>query len=200
MTETLSRRERRKIELISRIEEVAVTLFRDKGCEETTIDDICELSDIARMTFYNHFASKQVLIQALSQKVLYAEAESQILDMMAKQTTTVERLKHFLRHLRNTFCAYSDLERTLLLAARKTSDDIDIQVSRLGNLQNQFAELFREGKARGEVTSKHSPDFLADLAIGAISHILLQWAAAEDFPVKTRLNELEKALCTLIEV
>src|SRR6266581_1916354 len=68
MTELeLSRRERKKDETRERIFKVAVKLFRDKGFEATTIDDITERADVAKGTFFNYFPRKEAVLGYLSE-------------------------------------------------------------------------------------------------------------------------------------
>ncbi|MYV89340.1 TetR family transcriptional regulator, partial [Streptomyces sp. SID1034] len=44
-----------------RIFSAALSLFAEKGFEQTTIDDITERADVARGTFFNHFQHKEEL-------------------------------------------------------------------------------------------------------------------------------------------
>src|SRR3970282_1199369 len=75
MTELeLTRRERKKEETKERIFKAAVKLFRDKGFEATTIDDITERADVAKGTFFNYFPKKEAVLGYLSEEQL-AEAD-----------------------------------------------------------------------------------------------------------------------------
>lgn len=72
-----SRRERKKEETRQRIFEAAVDLFREKGFEQTTIDEITERADVGRGTFFNYFARKESLLSFLVDDVMRrAEEES----------------------------------------------------------------------------------------------------------------------------
>ncbi|MCX5388019.1 TetR/AcrR family transcriptional regulator [Streptomyces sp. NBC_00083] len=61
-----SRRERNKQRMRERIFSAALSLFAEKGFEQTTIDDITERADVARGTFFNHFQHKEELISTWS--------------------------------------------------------------------------------------------------------------------------------------
>lgn len=50
----------------NRIVEAAWKLFRAKGYDETTIEDIIALSDTSKGTFYHYFAGKDALLSSLS--------------------------------------------------------------------------------------------------------------------------------------
>lgn len=71
----LSRRERKKDETRTRIFRAAVALFREKGFEATTIDDIIERADVAKGTFFNYFPRKESVLGYLSEEQL-AEADA----------------------------------------------------------------------------------------------------------------------------
>lgn len=65
MEETLSRRERKKQETRQALLEAALALFREKGYDETTVEEITERSDVSKGTFFNYFDSKQALLGEL---------------------------------------------------------------------------------------------------------------------------------------
>src|SRR5689334_25078067 len=58
----LTRRERKKEETKERIFNVAMKLFKSRGFEETTVDDITEKADVAKGTFFNYFARKEAVL------------------------------------------------------------------------------------------------------------------------------------------
>ncbi len=65
MEESLSRRERKKMETRSALMEAALPLFREKGYDQTTVEEITEQADVAKATFFNYFPSKQALVSEL---------------------------------------------------------------------------------------------------------------------------------------
>ncbi len=68
MTEaTFSRRERKKEETKERIFRAAVELFRTKGFEATTVDEITERADVAKGTFFNYFSRKEGVLGYLAE-------------------------------------------------------------------------------------------------------------------------------------
>jgi AcrR family transcriptional regulator len=68
MTEaTVSRRERKKEETKERIFRAAVELFRTKGFEATTVDEITEKADVAKGTFFNYFPRKEAVLGYLAE-------------------------------------------------------------------------------------------------------------------------------------
>lgn len=65
MTETMNRRERKKIHSKNAIIEAAVKLFSEKGFQETSVADIMNEADLGIGTFYNYFASKEEILKSL---------------------------------------------------------------------------------------------------------------------------------------
>lgn len=66
--EILNRREKKKIDTMNRIVSTAVDLFRKNGVENTTMEEIAETVDIAKGTLYNHFSSKEEIIDSYIKK------------------------------------------------------------------------------------------------------------------------------------
>ena len=71
-----TRRERKKEETRRRIFEVAIDLFRTKGFEATTVDEITEKADVGRGTFFNYFPKKDSVLAYLSEERLAVAEEN----------------------------------------------------------------------------------------------------------------------------
>ena len=55
-------REQKRIELRRAIVDAAIRLFRQKGYDATQVREIARRARISEATFFNHFASKQALL------------------------------------------------------------------------------------------------------------------------------------------
>lgn len=76
LSSELSRRERKKIEAKEKIKNAALKLFLDKGFAATTIAEIMEEADLGTGTFYNHFTSKEEIINCIvMERILNAQDE-----------------------------------------------------------------------------------------------------------------------------
>jgi len=67
---SIGRRERKKLAVERRIREAALQLFRERGYESTTVEDISELADVAKGTFFNYFPRKDELLRALAEDIV----------------------------------------------------------------------------------------------------------------------------------
>jgi AcrR family transcriptional regulator len=104
-TEHLSRVERRKAETNKRLLKVARQLFFEKGIYWAKVEDITELADLGKGTFYKYFDSKETIIRVLleqglkelledtKQAVAEAPSESKILSKVIEA-----RVNFFLKY------------------------------------------------------------------------------------------------------
>ena len=65
-----TRVERRKVKTREILMRVALELFYENGIYWTTVEDITERADVGKGTFYQHFETKEALLQALLQQGL----------------------------------------------------------------------------------------------------------------------------------
>jgi TetR/AcrR family transcriptional regulator, cholesterol catabolism regulator len=65
--EQVGRRERKKLEVLQRIQQAAMQLFQEKGFELTTVEEIAERADVAKGTFFNYFPRKDALLASLGE-------------------------------------------------------------------------------------------------------------------------------------
>src|SRR5689334_4917203 len=61
-TSPLSRRDRKKERTRDEIYRAAINLFLRRGFDSVTIEEICDAADVARATFFLHFAAKEALL------------------------------------------------------------------------------------------------------------------------------------------
>lgn len=101
----LSRVERRKARTNKRLLEVARQLFSQKGIYWATVEDITELADQGKGTFYKYFDSKEAIIRALLEEGLNTlsvsteEAVREISDRHRILPAVIEaRVDFFLNH------------------------------------------------------------------------------------------------------
>jgi AcrR family transcriptional regulator len=71
----MSLRELKKQQVRERILEVCERLFRSRGFDETTIDEIARESVVSRQTFFNFFAGKDAVLAELGAMWLRSQAE-----------------------------------------------------------------------------------------------------------------------------
>lgn len=69
--EVEGRRDRRKREVRERILTAAEALFKEKGFDGVSMDEIAAVADVARKTLFNHLQSKEAAVVALVERLIY---------------------------------------------------------------------------------------------------------------------------------
>ncbi len=96
MVEALhSRRDKKRVERHHQILDAASNLFKLRGYEQTSIDDIAREADIARGTVFYNFESKEDIVFALRFRSV-DEAKERALAMLADGAPAVKCIENFL--------------------------------------------------------------------------------------------------------
>jgi AcrR family transcriptional regulator len=95
-----TRRERRRAETRSRLLEAARELFARQGVEATAIAEITEEADVGFGSFYNHFSSKDEIVETVLTEAV--ERQGQIVDALTADLTDPAEVmavahRHFVR-------------------------------------------------------------------------------------------------------
>jgi AcrR family transcriptional regulator len=196
----LGRREKRKQEIRARIEEAAYSLFKLQGVEETSIEQICVEADVARRTFYGHFANKHALLGGLGVSRIYNQTEPMLRQLMADQSTTRGRLAAMIDYIASNFSTYQDIDLQLILIAPATLAENTEQQREIGNSASaSFTQLISAGLELGDVRTEFSPEILAAMVVGTLNMLTTSWAMNPDYPIFANLEEargmFEKLIC-----
>lgn len=81
----MTRHQRRRMETRAKLLRAALEVMAHKGVEDTTIQDITETADVGFGSFYNHFESKEAIVDAVMAETM--ETWSDALDGIADQRT-----------------------------------------------------------------------------------------------------------------
>jgi len=196
----MGRREKRKQEIRARIEEAAYRLFRERGIEDTSIEQICVEADIARRTFYGHFANKHNLLGGLGVSRLYDQSEPMLQSLMANHQTTRDRLEAMIDYIESNFSGYEDIDRQLILMAPSSFAEDTERQREIGNsAMTSFVHLIEAGVTLGDVRLEFSPEILAAMVVGTLNMLTISWAMNSDYPVFEKLEEarvmFERLIC-----
>ena len=194
------RREKRKQEIRTRIEDAAYELFKQQGIEDTSIEQICVEADVARRTFYGHFPNKHALLGGLGISRLYDQSEPMLRLLMANQQTTRGRLEAMIDYIESNFATYQEIDRQLILIAPSTFADNTEKQREIGNSASaSFTRLITAGIELGDVQTEFSPEILAAMVVGTLNMLTTSWAMNSDYPIFAKLEEarlmFERLIC-----
>lgn len=197
---SLGRREKRKLEIRSRIEDAAYRLFQQQGIENTSIEQICVEADVARRTFYGHFANKHALLGGLGISRLYNQSEPMLRLLMANHHSTRDRLEAMIDYIASNFASFGEIDRQLILIAPSIFADNAEQQREIGNSAlDSFTHLIEAGVKLGDVRTEFSAEILAAMVVGTLNMLTTSWAMNSDYPIFTKLVEarglFEQLIC-----
>lgn len=186
----LGRREKRKQEIRTRIEDAAYKLFRLQGIEDTSIEQICVEADVARRTFYGHFPNKHALLGGLGTSRLYDQLEPMLQLLMKNHRSTRARLAAMIDYIESNFAGYEDIDRQLILIAPSTFAEDTERQREIGNTASaSFVRLITAGVELGDVQTDFSPEILAVMVVGTLNTLTISWAMNSDYPIFAKLEE-----------
>ena len=194
------RREKRKQEIRSRIEEAAYALFSRQGVDDTSIEQICTEADVARRTFYGYFPNKHALLGGLGVSRLYSQAEPMLRQLMSEHTSTRARLSAMIEYVESNYAHYKDIDRQLIVMAPAAFAANPEQQRELGSsAAASFASLIRAGQEQGDASTAFSAEMLATVVVGTFNTLTLNWALDSDYPIFAKLEEaralFEQLIC-----
>jgi len=192
------RREKRKQEIRARIEESAYTLFKERGIDETSIEQICVLADVARRTFYGYFPNKAALLRSLSQSRIFGTADRMINEIMSNHSSTKGRMAAMIDYMEENLGSYDEIDRRLILVTPASQDDENPLRDISFSLQDRYADFFRQGQENGDVSTGFSAEIFAEMVAGTLNNIIMNWALDRDYPVTQKLEEARRLFTRVI--
>jgi AcrR family transcriptional regulator len=193
----VGRRERRKLEVRTRIYTVARDLFAKQGFEATTVDEIARVADVAPATFFNHFQSKQALLGLMTGEI-FEYLHSMTTEHLEGEGSSSEKLRAFISSASEGIAAGRGVARDVLLEFMRSDATPNGPHPYLERLFEPFVSLIEEGQREGEMRNDYDAAFLAQMSVGMLNSAITNWLANPDYPVEAGLiDAAEFALNTL---
>lgn len=191
------RRERNKLAVEARIRAAALALFREKGYEQTTVEEIAERADVSKATVFNYFPRKEALVDALAADV-WARAETALRQPAARRDGSRRRVRRLLL----TLIRLAEADRVLYGVLLRQSvrefwiDGKNDPVSQA--FLRELTAILGDGRARGEVADHVPTTSAARLVERAFVGIMLDWVGGESSAATAR-RELDTQLRLIFE-
>ena len=185
----VSRIERRKTEFRDKITKAALRLFAQKGMADTSIAAIIEEADIAHKTFFNHFPTRDHLLQHIVSSHT-DHAYGLIREAMKRSDDPAKQLEYCLIKVAKTLeplnpQLYKELVTFYFVSSASTKEFRDSQ-------KNNFTRLIRgilqQAKEQQRLKLDIDLDVQAEMLVGIFVATLLSWSVEERYPIvdKTR--------------
>jgi AcrR family transcriptional regulator len=168
-------RERKKARLRQQIVETALHLFRQRGYENTRIDDIVHTLEISQPTFFRYFPSKDAVLREVGRRAFARQAESLKAELSIKATTE-QRLRRFYETLGNVTEVGRPLWQAVILAgAMDPVRSPELRGAEAATV-SLLREIIAEGQKNGEITCDFPVVHLAEFMEGLFNTVVRQWA------------------------
>ncbi|WP_292462814.1 TetR/AcrR family transcriptional regulator [Methanolobus sp.] len=177
----MSLREKKKQETRDRIFEISGRLFREKGFENTTVDEITQEAGIAKGTFFNYFPTKESLLLYFRER-----KEELVFNILGSQIATnapaKDKIKNFLVLLAENYEKDKVLLRMLFFEHRRlvmaSGQHPDRKQHGHGN-QLRFIsilrDLLKEGVENGEIKERVDLQIASETLHAVYFHSLMMW-------------------------
>ncbi|MCX9080810.1 MAG: TetR/AcrR family transcriptional regulator [Candidatus Methanoperedens sp.] len=169
----VSLREKKKIETRNKIFEVSGRLFKEKGIENTTVDEIVKEAGIGKGTFFNYFPSKTSLLLYFAQQKEELTF-SQIKNEALKTVSTREKIKNVLVFVAKTNELDKELTKIFVFEyMRHYGSSLDKRKSH--GLSNILYSLIEDGIKKEDVKSTIDAKKAAQIISAIYFHSLVEW-------------------------
>lgn len=166
-----TRRSRKKERTRREIYTTAMKLFAENGYDGVTIEDICRNANVAKATFFLHFANKAALLQDFNEEITQTLAEK----LSGHQGSAEEQLVLLLSSFREAW------DKNAPVLQKMLRDFID-QPTMLANaaavnesIAALVTEIVRRGQERGELRIGLSPELASISIVSSWSAIAAWW-------------------------
>jgi len=183
------RRERRRHEIHERIIAAATRLFGRKGFADTTALEIADAADVAEKTFYNHFPTKQQLIEEIARRSLAVTAQL-LADVRALPGTTIDRLRYFCERSADEAEQSREFTREVVREVLRMAYVPDVASGHHGHVTQAIHEFFGQGLAQGNAAHARDTGLLTEIGAAAYLGIVINWVTLPRYPLRERLRQL----------
>jgi AcrR family transcriptional regulator len=190
----MSLRDDKKRQQRREILEEAIALFRERGYDETRIQDVIDRVRISEATFFNYFPTKDALLEEYALSRIEAYARLLRVEVEDRTRSVAERMRDLLRIIA-TGLEQEEREFMAVVATRSRLffGGKGGMFERKVLAQGLLARLFEEGQANGEIRTDTDPELLAESLAGAYTFTMVNWLTCrweDSGPLRPRLQQV----------
>jgi AcrR family transcriptional regulator len=185
----VTRRARKKERTRQEIFAAAMELFAKRGFEAVTLEQICEVADVARATFFLHFPAKSALLWEWNRQV----AEEFRAGLREPRKSAVAEIRALVEHISAKLISQADVMSALLREFFATPPAAGEAREESRALHALVEELVRRGQKRGELRRGLDPKLCVAVVMSTAAAILSGsvWEPGQVTPEKARAQFFE---------
>jgi AcrR family transcriptional regulator len=181
-------RERKKQQLRHTIVETAVDLFRERGFDETRVQDVIERAEISLGTFYNYFPGKDAVLDEFGRGLIGSYVALAAEELELEDQTVGERIRALARACGRAFSSDPEFMTVVVTRSRAFGGRGDLP-ARDDPIYGLLAQLFAEGQASGEIRPDLPAIELAETFSGIFMFTVVSWLAEWQTVAKRRRRD-----------
>lgn len=186
----LSRRERKKIESRARILKAARALFQGKGYDNTSIEEIAEMADVSKSTFFNYFPTKESLLDGIAADEV-EEIEHLIEADLVGVESPVEKIRIALKHFAMDSISFLQVTRKVMWATIFKDEGYPLPIKEMEDL---LVDLIEEAQEQGEISRDLDPGDVAKALLGMYFAAFFKWIKDDKISIPASEAEFESFL------
>ncbi|MFI8997395.1 TetR/AcrR family transcriptional regulator [Streptomyces sp. NPDC053542] len=160
----------------ARLADAALTLFDERGYEQTTVDDIAERAGVGRTTFFRHYRAKEEVIFPDHDRLLDA-----IRDRLAtsSHSTALVAVSEAVRLVLLHYLEEGELARRRYKLTSTVPALRDREIASVARYQRLFREFISDWMGDSAQTTSLRAELMAAAVVSAHNHVLRRWLRGE---------------------
>jgi AcrR family transcriptional regulator len=181
--------EKHKIKRTEQVLDAADALFRDRGYEETKIEEIAELASVASATVYNYFKNKPNLLMEIALRHLQAAVPERRAFITNMPDDPMEGIIQFEKLLADQAVRHLTREcwRVVMSAQFVDTDGVAHRTARRLDLliRRQYSAILAQYQRKGRIRADVDISVLCDILIGIGNAALAKLVTSPAMQVET---------------
>lgn len=176
MGEKITRKEQ-AINTKKKLVEIALRLFKDKGFDNVTINEICKEADVTTGAFYHHITSKAgVIVEAYSE---YDKYYDKIIKNINSSKSYIEQIKECLEY-QAKYTEDIGVEGISVIYKIQISESNEFFLSKNRAIYRHINELVRKAQSSNELSNNFPSEEITDELLLVIRGIVYNWCQREN--------------------
>jgi AcrR family transcriptional regulator len=148
----MNRRERKKEETRESIISCAVSFFKEKGFQETSMEEIAEKSDVSKGTLYNYFQDKESILVGYFQTII-ADYGKQMKEKFTESKDIKLTLYSLLDLISRIFKNDNELAAIYFKYRMHTRLDFNLDSAQRSGIEKWVLEVIEKAQENGQLRS-----------------------------------------------
>ena len=165
-------REEKKNATRQKIIDCALQLFAQQGYAQTTVNQITEQAGVAKGTFFNYFANKEVVLCDIQLTL----ATEEISRLQYKQGPIIPLMREALMGMVRQLPAERPLILALFQSTLNNSTLLELEKTKNEEFKQMLAAAIELAQERGEISKSMPAKMIAELAVQTYDGVLLYWS------------------------